>query len=105
MQSSIEDVILLEYIWQSDHGEHTTYIYICLNVSCFGIEKHSELYGNGRDGDIIKDMVRNNSIPHTDRKQSFTSAFEEDPMWYFGASKDIDPGPTAHIHISVCHPK
>jgi hypothetical protein len=62
MQSAIEDVILLEYMRQIDHGEHMdslTYIDIWrCNVSCFGTEEHSEVYGNGRDGDLFKDMVR-----------------------------------------------
>jgi hypothetical protein len=77
MQSAVEDVILLDYMRQSDHGEHTDSL-TCIdifrfNVSRFGIEEHS---------DMLQDMGRNNSIPHMDRKQSFTSAFEEDPMWY-----------------------
>jgi hypothetical protein len=64
MQSAIEDVILLEYMRQIDHGENTdssTYIDIChCNVSRFGTEEHREIYGNGRDRDIFKDMGRNN---------------------------------------------
>jgi hypothetical protein len=31
-----------------------------------------------RDGDIFKDMGRNDSFPHKDRTQPFTTAFEED---------------------------
>jgi hypothetical protein len=81
MESAIEDVLMLEYMRQIDHGDHTdssTYIDIChCNVSCFGTEEHSEVYGNGRDGDLIKDMGRNNSIPPEDRTQPFKSAFED----------------------------
>jgi hypothetical protein len=61
--------------------------------------------GNGRDGDMFKDMGRNNSIPHRDRTQPLMSAFDEDQVWSFGAFKNVDPGPTAHLQINVCHPK
>jgi hypothetical protein len=91
MQNAIEDVILLEYMRKIDQGEHTdssTYIDICnCNVSCFRTEEHREVYGNGRDGDLFKDMGRNNSIPHKDRTQPFMSVFDEDQVWYLGAFK------------------
>jgi hypothetical protein len=109
MQSAIEDVILLEYKWQIDHGEHTdssTYIDVCrYNVSCFGTEEHKEVYVNEMDCDMLKDMGRNISIPPKNRTQPFTSAFEEDPMWYIGESKNGDPGSTAYQHINACHHK
>jgi hypothetical protein len=82
---------------------HQLYIDVCrYNVSCFGTE---EVYVNDMDCDMFKDMGRNISIPPQDRTQPFTSAFEEDPMWYIGESKNVDPESTACQHINACHPK
>jgi hypothetical protein len=52
-----------------------------------------------------KDTERNNSIPLRERTQPFTHDFEEDQMWYFGATKNVDPGPTSCRHKYACHPK
>jgi hypothetical protein len=98
-------VILLEYTGKIDHGKHmdsSTYIDVC-HYDFFGFGK--EVYGNGRDGDMFKDMGRNNSISPKNRTQPFTSAIEDNQMWYFRASKNIDPGTKAHRHINICHPK
>jgi hypothetical protein len=31
--------------------------------------------------------------------------YDEDQVGYLGASNNVDPGPTAHLHTNVCHPK
>jgi hypothetical protein len=104
-------VILLEYMWQIDHGEHTdslTYIDVChyiLSISGCGTEEHKAAYVSGKDGDMFKDMGRNISIPPKDRTQPFTSIFDEDPMLYIGEPKNVDPGSTAFRHINGCNPK
>jgi hypothetical protein len=105
LQSTIEDVILLEYIWQIDYGEHidsSTYIGLCHNnASSFITDEHKQVYVSDQDGDMFKDMVRNNPIPQKERTQPFISAFDEDQVWHLGASNNVHPGPTAHLHINI----
>jgi hypothetical protein len=59
--SVVEDVIVLEYMQQIDHGEYmhsSTYIGLRrYDVSSSGTEEQKEVYVNDRGGDMFKDMT------------------------------------------------
>jgi hypothetical protein len=62
------------------------------------------IYGGGSDGSMLKYLGRNELLPEQNVTQLLLSVFDEDQMWYPGASKNVDLGSTSHAQINICHP-